>query len=210
MKLALLLGIIIQLIGASVSVVAYKKIGKDKLDKTSEEEVFKIRMDRLIWTESRGHQWAKSRRKGKSKAYTKYQINGHGLQYFNHFNLIKTIVDNGKLRHVAQRYTMKELVKSERKSKIVSEWIIKKAKSHYQRIRPDHADVFSYNSYNMGYGNTAKNRFHPDYVKSIIPFKWYKFTVYYEPYKTKGKSVWYRRRRPHRLKGNFTKLEIVP
>lgn len=124
-------------------------------------------MSRLIWTESKGRQSAKSHLSGKQQAFTKYQINGYGLEYFNHFNRI----NDGRQTN----YLMADLIKSEIKSKIVAEWILRTAITHFKQSEDDHYLVYAINSYNMGYGNTYNRIYNPGYVNSIIPDHWLKF-----------------------------------
>lgn len=175
----LILLIIISTAGGSDQKNTYK----DK--KTEYHYYFQNIMDRLIKKESGGDQSAKSKRKGKKQAFTMYQINGEGLQYFNEFNRI----NEGK----RLKFTMGEIIMSVAKSKIVSEWIVRRSISHYKKKFGVHQVVFALNSYNMGYGNTAKDKFYPEYLSYIIPYEWYIFTLHYEPYKWNGRIVYYRK-----------------
>ncbi len=164
---------------------------------------------KLIWAESRGKHWAQSHLKGKQKAYTRWQINGHGLEYFNTFSKYYRVkITKYGTNKTRVQYTMSQIRRSPKKADIVGHFLIKKAIRYYHKIRPKFFLVYAINSYNMGYGNTAKMKFHPKYLKQIIPWEWHLFESQHRTWKTKGNIKWYSRRSKAKLKKK-TRVKLI-
>lgn len=164
---------------------------------------------KLIWAESRGKHYAKSHLKGKQKAYTRWQINGYGLEYFNTFSrYYKTKITKYGTNKTRVQYTMSQIRRSPKRADIVGHWLIKTAMRYYKKTKPKFFLVYAINSYNMGYGSTAKMKFHPKYLKQIIPWEWHLFKSQHRTWKSKGNIKWYTRR-SRRWKPMKPKAKII-
>lgn len=134
-------------------------------------------MDNLVQTESSGYRYAVNKR---TKAAGLYQIapgvNG-GLEYYNTFNV--------------HNYVYSDLF-CPVKSKKIATWIMSRNLEVF-----DGCEVKAVNSYNMGIGNTRKNRLYFQYCTNILGYmmvsNW--LDDYLVTHKSKNKKVWYLRRK---------------
>jgi len=180
-------------------------------------------VERMIWAESRGKHYAKSHLKGKKRAYTRWQVNGHGLQYFNTFSrLYKTNVSTNypmvfseKLRHHLMKvttnrkriqYSMWDIRKDHGKADVVGHWILRTIIKHYKKKRPKFWLIYSLNAYNCGYGWTAKYKFNAHYLKQIAPWEFHLFETQHRKVWQKGNIIRYSRRNYSRKKVKHVKI----
>lgn len=193
----------------TVLVLAFFLLSSFSPEPIKKETRYEKIVRKLIWAESRGKHYAKSHLKGKQKAYTRWQINGWGLEYFNHFSrYYRTKRTKYGTNKTKVQYTMSDIRRSPRKADIVGHWLLKTAIKHYKKTKPKFFLVYAVNSYNMGYGNTAKMKFHPKYLKQIVPWEWHLFKSQHRTWKTKGNIKWYSRRSRAKLREK-TKAKLI-
>ena len=122
-------------------------------------------INRLLYKESSGNHYFNGKvTVSHAGAVGKWQITEPVLIDYNTFT--------------GSRYTMRDL-RNRWKNQRVGIWQIRRAFREFDHLEPYEQYVYAINTYNMGFGNSYKNKIYWKYVKYICPEDYTKFMQNY-------------------------------